>query len=603
MPQVPTRTEKRAVSFTEPARNSALRFFLRKVLVSTVVTITAALVSPLHAGLIPPTAAQLKMEERALRVYAIRSYLTELRRAERVTYSLLQAAAPYCVNRRKYSLGVPPLSARDLPPDLRLGFAEWLATDRPDALRFVHVHGLSPAARAGVQEGDILLSMIDHATGKTIHPGWVMDRPGSTMASSERITLEIERGKIKLSVTPVPQLICDIRLNLLQTDKLVATAHAGQLTVSTGLLRFVPSDDELALLLANELVHDQFRHARATKGIPLAASPSNLSTPFTADEERNADYLSTYLIVAAYFNIANAPNVWKRFSIDPYLRRTKDIALRHPFTPARSFHLASTVEEIRLKTQAGERVVPNPRFAPLLLSVEFDTITSRKPDGPAASSPPVAEESPQLRSITNIPFINNEGLAGYQRFLDTPLRPRAFAIGPYIGRSGGAWAYKTGVNAAADALAHCSLIARGPCYLYAVDDQLVWNALTAQDQPEAKQISPSSGFLTQAPAATNFAAIDDVEAVPLSLAQLARYRAFLEKPSPRAFVITQQGLSRYWVGPAATHDALAYCARADEPCWLYAVNDRVVWSKDPEKRISSRDQLPPATEESGLLEK
>ena len=37
--------------------------------------------------------------------------------------------------------------------------------------------------------------------------------------------------------------------------------------------------------------------------------------------------------------------------------------------------------------------------------------------------------------------------------------------------------------------------------------------------------------------------------------------------------------------------ALDRCAQEGKPCWLYAVDDRVVWHADVAKRIGSSAQL------------
>jgi len=37
--------------------------------------------------------------------------------------------------------------------------------------------------------------------------------------------------------------------------------------------------------------------------------------------------------------------------------------------------------------------------------------------------------------------------------------------------------------------------------------------------------------------------------------------------------------------------ALDYCAREGRTCWLYAVEDQVVWSPDRDQRISKSGQL------------
>jgi dienelactone hydrolase len=81
------------------------------------------------------------------------------------------------------------------------------------------------------------------------------------------------------------------------------------------------------------------------------------------------------------------------------------------------------------------------------------------------------------------------------------------------------------------------------------------------------------------PPASGFAAVTDVAAVPyLSDKGRDAYRAFLELPFPRAFVIAATGKA---VSMSDGFDplgrALATCAMGGVRCGVYAVDDRVVW--------------------------
>ena len=94
------------------------------------------------------------------------------------------------------------------------------------------------------------------------------------------------------------------------------------------------------------------------------------------------------------------------------------------------------------------------------------------------------------------------------------------------------------------------------------------------------------------PPATDFAAIGDTRAVPLSDEGRERYAHFLTLPKPRAFVIYEDGAWRFYgKDPEAMTKALDYCARQGRRCWLYAADDRVVWSADVARRIGSASQL------------
>ena len=94
------------------------------------------------------------------------------------------------------------------------------------------------------------------------------------------------------------------------------------------------------------------------------------------------------------------------------------------------------------------------------------------------------------------------------------------------------------------------------------------------------------------PRPSDFAALDDVKAVPISDAGRERYAYFLTLPKPRAFVVYEDGGWRFYSkDPEAMTKALDYCARQGRRCWLYAADDRVVWNSDVTRRIGAASQL------------
>jgi dienelactone hydrolase len=83
------------------------------------------------------------------------------------------------------------------------------------------------------------------------------------------------------------------------------------------------------------------------------------------------------------------------------------------------------------------------------------------------------------------------------------------------------------------------------------------------------------------PPASGFAAADDMAAVPLSDAGKARYAHFRGLPSPKAFAVTEKGGWYFNAGePEAMAATFQACAKAKSKCWLYAVDDQVVWQPD-----------------------
>jgi dienelactone hydrolase len=88
---------------------------------------------------------------------------------------------------------------------------------------------------------------------------------------------------------------------------------------------------------------------------------------------------------------------------------------------------------------------------------------------------------------------------------------------------------------------------------------------------------------TPIPAATQFASVSDVSAVPyLSDQGRELYRKFLERPFPRAFVISAGGGAASMNGgfdPLGR--AMAACQNGGARCGVYAIDDHVVWKPFP----------------------
>jgi dienelactone hydrolase len=90
------------------------------------------------------------------------------------------------------------------------------------------------------------------------------------------------------------------------------------------------------------------------------------------------------------------------------------------------------------------------------------------------------------------------------------------------------------------------------------------------------------------PPASGFAAADNVAAVPLSDAGKARYAHFRSLPSPKAFAVTEKGGWYFNAGePEAIASVFQLCAKAKSACWLYAVDDQVVWQPDAAARAGA----------------
>jgi dienelactone hydrolase len=107
--------------------------------------------------------------------------------------------------------------------------------------------------------------------------------------------------------------------------------------------------------------------------------------------------------------------------------------------------------------------------------------------------------------------------------------------------------------------------------------------------------------LPPVPQATNFAGLDDADAVPfLSENGKRAYREYLTKMTPRAFAVSASG-SWTWAeeGEDPEARALATCSsKSSKPCRLYSVDSSVVWNPDLAEKAAVTASNTPARQQA-----
>jgi len=215
-------------------------------------------------------------------------------------------------------------------------------------------------------------------------------------------------------------------------------------------------------------------------------------------------------------------------------------------------------------------------------------------DGDAAAT---ASNVASIEDINAVPGLSAEGRAAYQKFLQsTP--PRTLVIRQAGDSTWVHWAdglVPRDINRPSDptqrALEYCTERRQGECSVYAVDYAVVYRKPQAA-APERHAISAGPAVsIYKLPVDSHFADVNDPSLVPVRENIRDRYLRFLALPMPRAFGIASDGTAALASGSAAMADVLNTCEREGKTCWLYAVDDRVVWQSDPRQRISRVNQL------------
>jgi predicted Zn-dependent protease len=127
-------------------------------------------------------------------------------------------------------------------------------------------------------------------------------------------------------------------------DNIDAYSEGERIVVYSGLLRFLESDDELAVILGHELAHGLL-----DAGLDPAAA------------EREADRVGLYLAALAGYDVAVARGLSERFIREFPLALEARTGHTHLSSPERALALEATTSEIQAKLDRGEPLEPELR--------------------------------------------------------------------------------------------------------------------------------------------------------------------------------------------------------------------------------------------------
>lgn len=217
--------------------------------------------------------------------------------------------------------------------------SQFRPADRPDlltALRLDRGPGVivvvpgSPADRAGIRAGDVLLSVAGaalppepdlnqpfeparaHARADAVEN--LLERAGSTPFA---VTLLRDETMVVAHVVPLPA--CPSRVLLARSEQRNAYADGQHVFLTTGLVSHMRSDDELAFVAAHEMAHNILRHATIMRSDAVAHGIGRTlgeSGRTIRAVEREADALGGELMLDAGFDPVAGAAVLERIDTD-----------------------------------------------------------------------------------------------------------------------------------------------------------------------------------------------------------------------------------------------------------------------------------------------
>ena len=290
-------------------------------------------------------------------------YIEQRAHVESVGFRLRRANVADCarLNKVKPDLGIIVWSLANFPNEedqrrLRQSFA------LTDAVTVAIAITQAPAQRAGLRAGMI----ITHVNGQELPSG-----QGATERFIALSNIAARNGPVTLTLNDSSTLslmaepTCQYQNILVRSEDNNAGADARSIAITTSLVDFTQSDDEIALILGHELAHKILGHVdQDNPGAPKISKPSESIFPsailsalttkaashFSLFNEQDADYAGLYFMARAGFDVGTAERMWARINASMH---SSSMAQSHPTGPERLKALKAAALEIKLKQKTG----------------------------------------------------------------------------------------------------------------------------------------------------------------------------------------------------------------------------------------------------------
>lgn len=309
----------------------------------------------------PLIRADLERIRKELEVKALKYKLIQEKKVCEVGYRLI-SSLPKKDRRGSY----PYLGARFIKIDDKVKRAFSLMRDRGIAVAFVCSN--SPAEKAGLRAGDIITAIGRYK----VYDYYTLRKALRILHPNHNVIFEIERnGQMQELLINVGELPLDVRFKMVDQQEVNAGVTPNAVLVTYGLMRFIKSEDELAIILGHELAHITQGHLAKRFGTDLlsliigialgygAESISSgsgdivmqgvaqaFSASFSREFEREADFYGIIYAHRAGFDISAGIEVWERFAIEVPKSMVRNFFSTHPTSVERLLRIRKIVSNI-----------------------------------------------------------------------------------------------------------------------------------------------------------------------------------------------------------------------------------------------------------------
>jgi membrane-associated protease RseP (regulator of RpoE activity) len=314
-------------------------------------------------------------------VYVFNARMKEIRRVDDIAFKLEVANQDLCADRHP-RLGLSWGSAEGYDPKLRDAAIE--ALQLGDGLTVTQVVTGGPAATAGLQAGDVLVSVNGETppTGKGATAKFAKRLTEILGQSTAPVAFVVRRAGQEQTIAVTPVMACAYDVVVEDSSEINASADGRAIHINRPILKLAENDEELALVIAHEIAHNGQHHIQAKMhnarivgvggfilDVAAAAGGVNTNGAFTKagmqmgaahaapQFEAEADYVGMYYMARAGYRTEGVEDFWRKMAVEA--PQSIFIKSDHPPSPDRFLAIAAASKEIEAKRTNGEPLTPN----------------------------------------------------------------------------------------------------------------------------------------------------------------------------------------------------------------------------------------------------
>jgi len=330
------------------------------------------------------SSAEIAIEAAKQRDFAYKIAVDDIynnsRKIQQLSYPIVKNSTILCKNHTIHDYGIRVWHQDMLPKKYRDMAHKLYGLD--DQINVYMTVGGSPAAKAGMNRGDIILAV--NNTGFTPGSSAIKEYQNTLKKNKNKtVKFTIKRDQKTLTYNVKPDTVCNSPIVYQYNEKSInAFADGKQMYLTKGMMDFVKSDNELALIISHELGHNVMDHISKKKQNAAAGTfvgllldvavvaaggyNPNMSQSFaniglsaySVEFEQEADYVGLYIMARANQDTVNAEMLWRRMSAEVSPRGIS-VRTTHPAHAERFISIKKANEEIALKKSKGQALVPN----------------------------------------------------------------------------------------------------------------------------------------------------------------------------------------------------------------------------------------------------